>query len=106
MKKRSWKQRSAKQTPAKRGSVKGGPGNDEPILATVTGEYFQPLRLHYTVFDQQPCLKSNGFPFTIMKMASWVSRGSCGFGRPSPWRTGGQTPSIRRTTSSRRCENG
>ena len=26
---------------------------DEPILATVTGEYFQPVRLHYRVFDHE-----------------------------------------------------
>src|SRR5208283_712534 len=26
--------------------------SDKPILATMTGEYFQPVRLHYRVFDQ------------------------------------------------------
>jgi hypothetical protein len=29
---------------------------DDPILATLTGEYFQPVRLHYRVFDRQGLL--------------------------------------------------
>lgn len=31
---------------------------DEPILATITGEYFQPVRLHYQVFDQEGLLRA------------------------------------------------
>jgi hypothetical protein len=31
---------------------------EEPILATVTGEYFQPVRLHYQVFDQESLLRA------------------------------------------------
>jgi len=27
--------------------------SDQPILATITGEYFQPVRLHYRVFDHE-----------------------------------------------------
>src|SRR6266478_3711562 len=31
---------------------------DEPILATITGEYFQPVRLHYQVFDHEGLLRA------------------------------------------------
>jgi hypothetical protein len=31
---------------------------EKTIMATITGEYFQPVRLHYTVFDQQKLLQA------------------------------------------------
>jgi hypothetical protein len=31
---------------------------DKPILATMTGEYFQPVRLHYEVFDHEGLLRA------------------------------------------------
>jgi hypothetical protein len=31
---------------------------DKPILATITGEYFQPVRLHYRVFDHEGLLRA------------------------------------------------
>jgi len=31
---------------------------DKPILATVTGEYFQPVRLHYQVLDHDGLLRA------------------------------------------------
>jgi hypothetical protein len=31
---------------------------DEPLLATVTGEHFQPVRLHYRVLDQRGLLRA------------------------------------------------
>jgi hypothetical protein len=31
---------------------------DEPLLATITGEHFQPVRLHYIVFDNEGLLRA------------------------------------------------
>jgi hypothetical protein len=31
---------------------------DEPLLATVTGEHFQPVRLHYKVYDHEGLLRA------------------------------------------------